>query len=411
MAAHAAPVSTSPSPGTPAGWCSGDVTVKSASDWRYHSYCTAWSGSITLQGTGVDDTVVATLANLRSISGNLTFTNTRVVAPAMPYLQTIGGGLYLIGNTTLSSLGSGKTGGFPSLRSVGTSPLADADLEIDYAPKLTSLAGFPILTEVWGGIRIDQVEHTDFSGFAPLLTTINGELRLEMNHSQTSVDGLPSGVTTVGGNLQIDDCNSLTSLAGFANVTSIGGNLHVGKNDVLTHLSGLESVTSVGGIHLEDNDLLDDVSALAGIATCDGELLIDGNPSLASLSGLGFTKVAGKLRIANTALTTLNGLENLERVGTDMKIADNANLTTLAALANLERIGSTSSASDALWITGNAALTELGLDAVASGWTDHLEVGDNPLLCESLAEVLATDLGLDPTDPSACDLYDNLVCD
>jgi len=80
------------------------------------------------------------------------------------------------------------------------------------------------------------------------------------------------------------------------------------------------------------------VDALAGIASIDGSLTIEGDiHSLSALSAL--AEVAGDLGVQGTALTSLEGLEALAEVGGSIAITDNPRLPTCAAEALVARLG------------------------------------------------------------------------
>ena len=90
------------------------------------------------------------------------------------------------------------------------------------------------------------------------------------------------------------------------------------------------------------------------------------------------TRVGGDLRIEQTALTSLAGLDGLQEVGGQLVIADNAELADLHALASLTTIGA-----DVMFgyltIESNASLTDLsGLGALSFvGWS--VEITANAL--------------------------------
>lgn len=85
--------------------------------------------------------------------------------------------------------------------------------------------------------------------------------------------------------------------------------------------------------------------------------------SLAPLAQL--TKVAGGLKISNTSLMTLEGLENIGFVENSIEIISNPYLTTLAALSNIA--GEIGQPGGGLLINSNESLTSLtGLENISS---------------------------------------------
>ena len=150
-------------------------------------------------------------------------------------LETVGGELGLYENNELSSIS-----GFGSLRNVGGA------LTFENNPLLTSLPDFPSLT---GAYRISLLD-------IPMLGTLPSFDRLETirqnfgitNIAVTSISGFPA-LTTIGGNLSIDLNSRLRSVSGFPSLTTIGGLIiggGAGGNLMLETLSGFPALRNIG---------------------------------------------------------------------------------------------------------------------------------------------------------------------
>jgi len=116
-------------------------------------------------------------------------------------------------------------------------------------------------------------------------------------------------------------------------------------------------------------------------------VLLDNLPNLPSLVGLPALTNTGGLRVHGTGVTTLAGLEALERIDTSLTIDANPALTSLAGLDSLARIDGD------LVITANPLLVDLAGEALtvvgggvqirgneslgddtANAWLEHLTV-------------------------------------
>ncbi|MEZ4906179.1 MAG: hypothetical protein R2771_00650 [Saprospiraceae bacterium] len=89
------------------------------------------------------------------------------------------------------------------------------------------------------------------------LTTVSGNLIIEINIALTNVDGL-SNLTTILGYLYIGNNSALTNLDGLSNLTTISGNLDIVDNDALTNCCGIQELLvtpgAIGGqITIYDN--------------------------------------------------------------------------------------------------------------------------------------------------------------
>ena len=181
--------------------------------------CTELMGDVTVEG--YDITNLDSLIGLISIEGNL---NMSCINPAgfpcnpilnsilgLANLTSIGGDLYLQGDTSLTSLE-----GLEGLTSIGGS------LAIEWNPSLTTLEALSNLTYINGGFYLGS----GYPGNSNALTSLAG---LE-------------NLTAVGNKLSIFNNPYLTSIQSLENVTSIGDDLSIHNNDSLISLSGLDNI-------------------------------------------------------------------------------------------------------------------------------------------------------------------------
>lgn len=169
-----------------------------------------------------------------------------------------------------------------------------------------------------------------------------------------------SGLKTISLTLQILHTTELTSLAGLSGVVSADLGLNVSYNKKLTTLDGLGGLREVGSIILKSNTLLEDITALSGIHTASGQLEVEYNEKLTSLEGLHGIKHLAALRIYNTSLVTLEGLDSLESIGNDhITISLNDELISFDGLNRLRSVGGQEFTGRIWWIEFNPKLESI----------------------------------------------------
>ncbi len=178
-----------------------------------------------------------------------------------------------------------------------------------------------------------------------------------------------NGLTSIAGGLGIFENTALTTLTGLNGVTSINGGIYIQYNSALVNLTGLNGITSIDSyLDISINDVLTSLAGLEGIISIGGDLVIAANPSLTSLASLnGLTSIGGFLAIeSNSSLLNLAGLNGLTSIGYLLIDANNA-LISLSALSGVTTIGG-----GGISVYLNSALASLnGLDNI-----DHTTISD-----------------------------------
>lgn len=168
-----------------------------------------------------------------------------------------------------------------------------------------------------------------------------------------------SNCNVITGFLSIDQSDDIVDLTALANLSQIGS-LNIGKNDALESLTGLENLTTI-----TESLTIGGQQGIVELSTQQMPFL--GSNLLESLQGLNnLERVGGDVSIGfNDALTTLAGLENLETIGGRLDVFESPSLMSLAGLNALNSVGGSVSIYD------NAVLeTFMGLDALT-------EIGGN----------------------------------
>lgn len=139
------------------------------------------------------------------------------------------------------------------------------------------------------------------------------------------------GCTSFLGSIHVPDASSLDVVAPLAPITHIGGRLTFFRNHVLPDLSGIANLETIGGVFSVRLD--------------------DSRGSFTSLAGASSLREVGELEIQlNPWLRTLSGLDALEVVHGDVRIEDNAMLPQSEIDAFLARVR----VEGAVTVSGNA---------------------------------------------------------
>ena len=132
----------------------------------------------------------------------------------------------------------------------------------------------------------------------------------------------------------------ITNLDGLGLIETLTGGLRIQNNATLTVLSGLENMEMLpgSGLSIYSNPLLTGFTNFLSPVSDDIIINIADNPNLLSLEGLPpFTKLK-TLRISDTGITSMDGMEFLREVPI-LRLEDNTSLTSLDALQDIEIIG------------------------------------------------------------------------
>eukprot|EP00775_Hariotina_reticulata_P003069 gene3070-3349_t len=140
--------------------------------------------------------------------------------------------------------------------------------------------------------------------------------------------------------------------------------------DLADPSSCIRNVTSVsGGLVIYDDGSIPDLSALFRLRQISGPFYVYGtnkSAALTSLDGLQNLEVVGSMNIAHSKLTSLAGLTKLRLIQSDLIIWDNRQLTSLEGINN-----AVSQLYTRLWIERNPLLTDLnGLQRLTKVFDD-----------------------------------------
>lgn len=289
---------------------------------------------------------------------------------------------------------------------------------------ITNLNGLSQLTDVMGDLQIWQNPNLNSLNGLSSLKYIDKKLSLYGNSGLTNLAGLPKldkvRVLEIRNNSNFINLVGMTGISGY----SID-ELYLWENPSLTSLSGLEKLVGINRIDISDNQALTDISALSGITRVYGTLLLGSNNSLSSLNGLNnvqrvdrtlwlydfkgtnltglnaLTYVGADFFCSSNNFTDFSGLEKLSYVGEQLTISNNANLVSLGALNALTTVGRK------IDVRLNPKLKSLsGLDNIIASPLQEVMILDSPLLSECSIKSICSYLR-DPSRYSA--IYNNAV--
>lgn len=237
-------------------------------------------------------------------------------------------------------------------------------------PEIVNLDGLSALTSVAGVLYIQENPVLNNVDGLSALATVSGTLLIKRNAQLTHLDGL-SSLTSLGG-LTIQENSLLTNVNGLSSLTDVKGEVYIGFNDALTNLDGMSSLSSARNIRIFAP--VKNVDFLSRINSLSGYLYIGGN-ALSNINGLSaLTRVGGELVIQSTnVLTNVDGLSSLTSAGA-LVLASNHALADVDGLSALSSVG-------ALTIQDNWVLTNLdALSAITN--LSHLRILSNFMLSD-----------------------------
>ncbi|SMF41527.1 leucine-rich repeat domain-containing protein [Pseudobacteriovorax antillogorgiicola] len=151
--------------------------------------------------------------------------------------------------------------------------------------------------------------------------------------------------TSIVEDLRIDD-DFLASIdrLRFSTIFEISGALKINLTETISDLTFLESILHVGSIDISDNLGLTSLKGLDNIEKVDLDISLIANPVLADISSLNrIRQVLGEVVvIGNPELRDLTGLDNIVTISKDLFVMDNLQLTSMKGLTSLQSLGSLS---------------------------------------------------------------------
>lgn len=344
------------------------------------------------------DAEVAALAPIRFITGGLTVQLTALRTVLLPRLERIGGPLAVIDNPQLTRLAMPalqavdgdvtlRAGGLTAVDFGHLRRIASLDLEM---LSLASLAGFAMLDEVLGNVRITgmsklvALELPQATGAGDLAISANAAL---VHLAWDVSDHLGRIDITGNPRLETVDLSMNTFFGGPVQVGAIA----VTSNPMLGHLAvrarqadsfAIGAQPRLTDIQLEIGDFAGDVTVVdiaspfsLGLLGTFGRTDVRGNvtisgPAVSLEPGSGIT-VGGRFVLDGTMLPRIGFSSNPNSLWVhSLRVSNNTRLTDLSAFA----------LTGDLEVTNNAALTTVNLEHIFGDELGGIVLRDNPML-------------------------------
>jgi hypothetical protein len=254
---------------------------------------------------------------------------------------------------------------------------------------LEDFTGLEKLEKIGGTFRVESTNILNFQGLENL-ESIGGSFETLLNYGYTmNFDGLNS-LTSISENLSIGGDWSgtgnryLTDLLGLSQLNKVGGNIQIYGSELLSDLKGLENIDSVFGsltigddyngipiLSLESleginnlvfvgksftisgNDLIENLEPLSKLKYVGEALELYSNENLVSISGLNQMNHVSEFVLSHSPrLKSLEGLEWMDTITSDLQISYLDSLESIAPLSSLKYVGEDMELSD-LWTLKN----------------------------------------------------------
>lgn len=320
---------------------------------------------------------LARLDGICGIGGDLIVVDTALEELRLPELIEVRGDVRIWENPALTELR------LPALERIG------GDLNLFDNPGMGRLH-LAQLAQIDRALRIHRMPGlVDLRGLGGLRSV--GELYLYHDTALTSLDGLDR-LTTIDGGVELLELPALQR-AVLPALETIGGRLYVLIAPSLVQLEA-PALTELRSLELHEVDALPDLGSFPRIERLEGELRLEYNNWMASLSGLPALQQIHSVSIRfNPSLASLDALDRWHTLEDELVLHSNNSLSVLRlpALQQARR----------LEITRNGALSALELPALEQ--LAELSLSDNPSLSHCAVEAW-----LDQLDPDQVACHDNL---
>ncbi|MBN2716377.1 MAG: hypothetical protein JXX14_11020 [Deltaproteobacteria bacterium] len=304
------------------------------------------------------------------------------------------------------------------IEGAGNIRVMDGDLTIKKCDRIKSLKPLRHLTKIGGSVALEENPLIENLDGLNNVTHIDGDLRLVQNDHLENIDDLQN-IHAIGGSIYLKNNNRLVHLNGLRGIRSTVGGIYVFHHALLANIAALRGITTSKagviinqceklktlnglngltriesfGLKIQDNEALEDTTALQSLRVLNGDYLVMANPRIRVLHGL--NNLRGKINnfeiIGNDALTEIPGIARFTKIEGRLAIQKNDRLVSIKALGNVRMVG------NRLDIAENPALPTLdGLQNLVAVTPDHrgtemgisVSIRNNPQL-KSIRELLS----------------------
>ncbi|MBU2556109.1 MAG: T9SS type A sorting domain-containing protein [Bacteroidetes bacterium] len=249
-------------------------------------------------------------------------------------------------------------------------------IEFTHQTQIDSFSiNYPGCNTIIGNLTIKGDDIVNLDGLGQL-RYVMGLLRVTENKIIENLDGLseikyPGQVFFISKNPELKQLLTLTSPE-----LEIGG-LSISDNPKLHSLLGLESIVGLHNLDIVNNDMLYSLQGLNSIEIVKSQVRIQKNQGLIDLTGLdNLSELESDLLISlNDNLSSFYGLQKLATINGSLHIVGNQKLHSFSGLDSLKTINKILVIDDNETLTDISALEQLNPEKM-----DSIQITDNKLL-------------------------------
>ena len=232
---------------------------------------------------------------------------------------------------------------FPSLYPLCTTIEGDVTIDASTQFSIFNLDSLYTIESIQGNLKIHTNNISDLEGLQAL-TSIAGQLTISYNNNLQNLTGL-NALSNIGADFIITNNNKLVNLIGLENLNSIGGDFVVTDNDDFITPQALNNLEQIGGnLHIE-SDFAQQIVGLENLRFIGGDFIhSDGfTPKLINFDGFeNLDTIIGSLVIQSSFyLENLLGFDNLKYIGghLDLSFTDDLDSLTTSEFPILNTVG------------------------------------------------------------------------
>ncbi|MEM7185066.1 MAG: hypothetical protein AAF466_00300 [Bacteroidota bacterium] len=202
-------------------------------------------------------------------------------------------------------------------------------LQIRNCNNLTSLAGLSSLRSLSGFFKISDCQNLQTLAGPPMLNSVGGPFFIESMPALTAVEGFDA-LVTIEGDLNLTNCSQLESINGFSGLRTLE-DVNITDLENLMTIEGFSNLNALTDLRLFNLPVLNDLQWLNGLIRVNNDLQIY-DVNVSSLNGLNGLERVHNLLLYDVPIADLTGLENLSLVE-NLDISQCSSLTSLYGIA------------------------------------------------------------------------------
>ncbi|WP_106794203.1 T9SS type B sorting domain-containing protein [Aquimarina sp. Aq78] len=214
----------------------------------------------------------------------------------------------------------------------------------------TDVSGISKIKRIEGSLRFSYADVSDVSNFASL-EYVGGNFQIDQSHNILSIEGINNLHTVMGDFLITQNYSNLKTIKGFTSLRHVGGNFQISENYNLESISVFENLANIEGwflirrasiVTLNGFNNLIKIGTTYNVSHTKGNLNIENNRMLEEINGFNsLQEVVRNVEISNNqSLIRIIGFKDLKKINYIFSIDRNQVLTEIPSFDSLTTIGS-----------------------------------------------------------------------